>query len=215
MKRNNYQLSKFTSSTKNRIKKMCGEDAKGGKSSLGYSEEEFLSHIESTFQPGMSWENRGKWHIDHIVPVSKYVSEGNLDIKEINKLSNLRALWANENQRRERTNNAGALIKIAKSMGVEPTVEAVNKEYEKLYGHLTTSSVELAIEKRNVAQPFFWYEQKQILKIKDLSDALGCDDFNVISSALELGLQQIKELASRNVESAQELVAMNDFKAKQ
>ena len=64
---------------------------------LGYSVEEFCQHIESQFLPGMSWEDRGAWHIDHIKPISAFLAEGITDPKIINALSNLRPLWARDN----------------------------------------------------------------------------------------------------------------------
>lgn len=43
---------------------------------LGCSIEEFRKHIESQFQEGMTWENRGRyienWSIDHIIPFSYF-----------------------------------------------------------------------------------------------------------------------------------------------
>lgn len=35
---------------------------------VGYSREDLRQHIERQFDSGMSWENYGDWHIDHIVP---------------------------------------------------------------------------------------------------------------------------------------------------
>lgn len=64
---------------------------------LGYSVEELRLHIEGQFQPGMSWENRGEWHIDHIKSVAAFVAVGITDPKIINALSNLRPLWAWDN----------------------------------------------------------------------------------------------------------------------
>ena len=29
------------------------------------------SHMESLFKEGMTWNNHGEWHIDHIIPISK------------------------------------------------------------------------------------------------------------------------------------------------
>lgn len=35
---------------------------------------EFLRHLESQFQPGMTWDNngRGGWHVDHIIPIAAF-----------------------------------------------------------------------------------------------------------------------------------------------
>lgn len=59
------------------------------------------------------------------------------------------------------------------------------------------------------------FGEKQHLNISDLMDNLGVKKSDLSRAAMQLGLMQIKELAARNTESAQELVAMNDFKAKQ
>ena len=39
---------------------------------LGYSVVELKEHIESQFTDGMSWDNIGEWHIDHIRPLSSF-----------------------------------------------------------------------------------------------------------------------------------------------
>ncbi len=52
-------------------------------------------HIEQQFQEGMSWDNHGKWHIDHIIPLASAKTE-----KELHKLchyKNLQPLWAIDN----------------------------------------------------------------------------------------------------------------------
>lgn len=63
---------------------------------LGCSFEEFKMHIESQFQPGMSWENRNLWHIDHIMPIS--MAKTYDEIVRLNHYRNLRPLWAYENK---------------------------------------------------------------------------------------------------------------------
>lgn len=62
---------------------------------IGLSYEEFKSYIESLFQEGMSWENYGEWHIDHIIPVSSANSEE--ELFKLNNYQNLQPLWAQEN----------------------------------------------------------------------------------------------------------------------
>lgn len=63
----------------------------------GYSKNELISRVESTFKKGMSWDNYGEWHIDHIIPISLLVKNGCEDPKMVNALGNLRAMWAKEN----------------------------------------------------------------------------------------------------------------------
>ena len=62
---------------------------------LGYSALELKEHIEKKFTEGMSWDNWGKWHIDHIIPLSKFDKSEKLSI--INSLDNLQPLWAADN----------------------------------------------------------------------------------------------------------------------
>lgn len=62
---------------------------------LGYSALELKEHIEKQFTDGMSWDNWGKWYIDHVKPVSKFDKSEKISI--INSLDNLQPLWATEN----------------------------------------------------------------------------------------------------------------------
>lgn len=62
---------------------------------LGYSALELKEHIENQFIDGMSWNNYGEWHIDHIKMVSTF--DENTDIKIVNSLENLRPLWKSDN----------------------------------------------------------------------------------------------------------------------
>jgi hypothetical protein len=62
---------------------------------LGCTWEFFKSYIEQRFKEGMSWENHGKWHFDHIVPISSAKSEK--DVIKLNHYTNLRPLWAKDN----------------------------------------------------------------------------------------------------------------------
>lgn len=64
---------------------------------LGYDRDQLMSHIESLFTDGMTWDNYGEWHIDHIVPVSWWFANGVNDPSMINALINLQPLWAVDN----------------------------------------------------------------------------------------------------------------------
>lgn len=69
---------------------------------VGYTKHELRAHIEKQFRPGMTWENRAKWHIDHIVPIASFKRKGTLlrEIKVCWGLANLRPVWRLENQRK-------------------------------------------------------------------------------------------------------------------
>lgn len=62
---------------------------------LGCTFEFFAAHIERQFLPGMSWENRHLWHIDHIVPMATAVTEA--DVLALNHFTNMRPLWGKDN----------------------------------------------------------------------------------------------------------------------
>lgn len=75
---------------------------KGGKrwqDLVGYDVKALIKHIEKQFLPGMTWENRGEWHIDHIVPVSVFniTSINDIDFQRCWSLKNLRPLWKQDN----------------------------------------------------------------------------------------------------------------------
>ena len=62
---------------------------------LGYTASEFVRHIERQFLPKMGWHNMSEWQVDHIIPVSSATSEE--DVVALNQLSNLRPMWAVDN----------------------------------------------------------------------------------------------------------------------
>lgn len=68
---------------------------------LGYSADDVIKSIESKFQPGMTWDNYGKygWHIDHAIPDSwfNYTSLSDDDFKKSWHLDNLQPMWAEHN----------------------------------------------------------------------------------------------------------------------
>jgi hypothetical protein len=62
---------------------------------LGCDFETFKLHIERQFTKGMSWDNRSKWHIDHIYPIS--LAQNEEEAIKLNHYTNLRPMWAIEN----------------------------------------------------------------------------------------------------------------------
>jgi len=69
---------------------------------LKYTPEELINHLEKQFTDGMTWDNYGQWHVDHVIPISVH------DIHEIGddefmrcwSLSNLQPMWGDENIRK-------------------------------------------------------------------------------------------------------------------
>jgi len=69
---------------------------------LGCTIEELKKYLEDRFKNGMTWKNYGRrgWHIDHIVPCSKFdLSKKEEQLKCFN-YTNLQPLWAKDNLRK-------------------------------------------------------------------------------------------------------------------
>jgi len=71
----------------------------------GCSKEELCTHLESLFGEGMTWENYGKWHIDHIRPCSSFNLENPEEQRICFHWKNLQPLWAEDNIKKSDTWN--------------------------------------------------------------------------------------------------------------
>jgi len=62
---------------------------------------EFILHIEKQFLPGMNWQNRGngpgKWNVDHIIPVSFFITSDPVEMYMCCRYQNLQPLWWEKN----------------------------------------------------------------------------------------------------------------------
>jgi hypothetical protein len=67
---------------------------------VGYSINELCNHLQSLFLPGMTWENYGEWHVDHIKPKSWFTYQHAEDKQflECWSLKNLQPLWSKDNE---------------------------------------------------------------------------------------------------------------------
>lgn len=100
--RNRYRASpkeKIRFSVSSRIRRSLSGGSNGVFRNLPYSKEELCEHLERQFLPGMTWDNYGEWHIDHIRPIASFdysstKDDGFLDCWD---LSNLRPMWAKDN----------------------------------------------------------------------------------------------------------------------
>lgn len=62
---------------------------------LGCDYKTAMKYIESKFTKGMSWNNYGEWHIDHIIPLSSAKTKEELE--SLCHYTNLQPLWSEEN----------------------------------------------------------------------------------------------------------------------
>ena len=64
---------------------------------VGVPIEQIIEHLESQFTEGMTWDNYGEWHVDHIRPLKSF---DNPEDPEAWALTNLQPLWAADNIRK-------------------------------------------------------------------------------------------------------------------
>ena len=78
-----------------------GQKAGSGVRDLGCTIEELKAHLESKFQPGMTWDNRGhgygKWNIDHIMPLAAFDLTNRQHVVLACHYLNLQPLWHEDN----------------------------------------------------------------------------------------------------------------------
>ncbi len=64
---------------------------------VGCSIPEFKIHIERQFLKGMTWENRKKWHLDHIVELARFDLRDPEQQRRAFHFTNQRPLWGPDN----------------------------------------------------------------------------------------------------------------------
>ena len=67
---------------------------------IGCNLDTLKKHLESQFTEGMTWENYGKWHVDHIKPLASFDFTGahkESQLKDAWHFTNLQPLWAKDN----------------------------------------------------------------------------------------------------------------------
>jgi len=55
-----------------------------------------FNHIEKQFIKGMTWDNRGKWELDHIIPLASAKSKD--ELIKLCHYSNLQPMWKKDNR---------------------------------------------------------------------------------------------------------------------
>lgn len=64
---------------------------------LGISLDGFKKHLESLFKPGMSWENRSQWHLDHVRPCASFDLTDPEQQEKCFHYTNYQPLWWSDN----------------------------------------------------------------------------------------------------------------------
>ena len=64
---------------------------------IGCTPLELKTHLERQFTEGMSWDNYGKWHIDHIIPCAAFDLTDPAQQRQCFHYSNLQPMWAADN----------------------------------------------------------------------------------------------------------------------
>ena len=92
----NYKLSELL---RNRVRTAIKSYKRPGSAvkDLGCTVQELKEHLELQFKPGMTWDNHGQWHIDHIKPLSIFDLSDPEQFMEACHYSNLQPLWARDN----------------------------------------------------------------------------------------------------------------------
>lgn len=64
---------------------------------VGCGKAALKSHIESLFVAGMSWDNKGAWHIDHKIPCASFDLTDHAQQMKCFHYTNLQPLWGRDN----------------------------------------------------------------------------------------------------------------------
>ena len=64
---------------------------------LGCSTTHLQDYLTMRFQPGMTWENYGTWHADHMMPCASFDLEDPEQQRRCFHYTNLQPMWGSEN----------------------------------------------------------------------------------------------------------------------
>lgn len=65
---------------------------------VGCTSQELKAHIEAQFVDGMTWENRDKWHVDHVRPLASFDLTDPEQQRQAMHFSNIAPVWATDNR---------------------------------------------------------------------------------------------------------------------
>lgn len=77
-----------------------------------------MGYIEAKFEIGMTWDNFGAWHVDHIIPCVAFDLTTESGQLECFNYSNLQPLWAVDNLSKGDTMPNGTRARFMKKEGI-------------------------------------------------------------------------------------------------
>jgi hypothetical protein len=83
--------------------KRAGHSERSGLSKmryLGCTPKDLRSYLERMFKRGMSWDNMGEWHVDHVYPIASFDLSNEEGRRKAFHYTNLQPLWAKDNARK-------------------------------------------------------------------------------------------------------------------
>jgi len=80
-----------------RLKNYTINNRKHSMEYVGCTIDALREHLEKQFTDGMSWENQGKWHVDHIRPCASFNLDNEIERHMCFHYTNLQPLWAFDN----------------------------------------------------------------------------------------------------------------------
>lgn len=81
----------------NAISQIKAEKSDSTLNLTGCTIKELKNYLEEQFTEGMTWDNHGDWHIDHIKPICAFDLSSEEEQKRCFHFTNLQPLWAEDN----------------------------------------------------------------------------------------------------------------------
>lgn len=93
---------KLACNLRSRLTKAIKHNQKAGSAikDLGCSIQHLKLHLELFWDEGMSWNNYGEWHVDHIKSLASFDLTDRTQFLEANHYTNLQPLWEVDNLRK-------------------------------------------------------------------------------------------------------------------
>ncbi len=90
-------INRVTRNLRHRLRMFLKVAGRRTSAFFGCTGEQLKKHIEAQFTKGMSWENYGQWHVDHIVPCAAFDLSDARHAAICFNWQNLQPLWAKDN----------------------------------------------------------------------------------------------------------------------